>query len=110
MTNKITFQLKNTLPILFDRNKFLCQGVTFAKPSQGIVLITESPVNSNGWIILYAGLGKEATIQMCKLSPFKPAASYIIFEENNVLTSSDWKGFDNGLVWKFENDELDQKP
>ena len=101
-TNKITQQLKNAFPILFDKDKFLYQDIIYNKPSQGIVLIVESTVNPNGWIILLAGLSNDATVQMSNLSPYEPAASYIIFEDKNVLRSGDWEADVGNLVWNFE--------
>ncbi len=101
-TNKIALQLKNAFPILFDKDKFLYQDIIYNKPSQGIVLITESTVNPNGWIILLAGLSNNATLKMSNLSPYDPAASYIIFEDKNVLRSGYWEEDNSDLVWNFK--------
>lgn len=119
-TNKLSKRLENTFPIKFNNDEFSWQGITYKDPSQGIMQIVESPMNPSGWIVHYAGLSGDATLQIehvtttipelfggsytwgtYQFSAYDANASYILFEHSNVITYGDWIIGDD-LVWFFE--------
>jgi hypothetical protein len=101
-TNKITQQFTNIFPIKFDEDKYNWNGVTYARPTQGVAQIVENPNNTEGLIIMYAGLSPESTQKFCDLYLYDEDTSFVIYDGDKELLRGDWEDVDSNLVWKFE--------
>jgi len=119
-TNEVTKRLENAFPTEFRNSEFYWQGLTYRDPSQGILQIVQSPMNPLGWIILFAGLSGDATLELNTIrtnipelfggsyrwsanpfSVYDANASYVVIENSNVITFGDWK-IEDDMVWYFE--------
>lgn len=116
-TNQVTKRYESAFPVKFKESGFYWQGLIYQDPSQGILQMIENPVNPLGRIILFSGNSGEATIEINNLrtnipelfggsyrwskdpfSVYDANASYVIFEDRNVLTYGEWE-IEDDLVW-----------
>ena len=100
-TNKIAQQFKDIFPIKFDSGKFTWQGTTYDQPTQGVAQIIENPNNTQGLMMMYAGLSPEATLKFCDLYLYDADASFVIFDADKELLRGDWEDVDSNLYWNF---------
>jgi hypothetical protein len=100
-TNKIAQKFREGFPVKFDGSKFIWQETTYDDPAQGIAQIIENPDNTQGLIVMYAGLSMEATQKFCDLYLYDAEASYLIFSGDNEILRGDWEDYDSDLVWSF---------
>ncbi|MCK4826269.1 hypothetical protein KA005_61575, partial [bacterium] len=101
VTNKISKRFEYTFPIKFNRDNFSCNGINYAKTSQGLAQIIEHPLQSKGQFILYAGLSATAMLQFGDLYLYDASNSFVIYDGDKQINSGDWEA-DADLLWKFE--------
>ena len=101
-TNKIAQKYKDSFPVKFDNGKFTWQGVAYDKSTQGVGQMIENPDNSQGLMVMYAGLSPESTLKFCDLYLYDADASFVIFDEDKELLRGDWENMDSNLYWNFE--------
>ncbi len=101
-TNKVAQQFKDSFPIKFDGDQFTWQGMRYDKATQGLAQVIEHPQNSEGLMIMCAGLSPEATLKFCDLELYDEDASYVIFDADKELLRGDWEDVDNNLYWNFD--------
>jgi hypothetical protein len=102
-TNQIAEKLKDIFPIQFDRDKFTCQGTTYARPIQAVAQIVENPGGAHNLIILCAGLSPEATQGFPYQSMGRSDRSYAIFDGDKQLLAGDWEDVDADLYWSADS-------
>lgn len=100
-TNKIAQRLKDSFPIKFDGGKLTWHGITYDKPTEGVAQVIDSPLDSKGLMVMYAGLSPEATQKFCDLYLYDADASYLIFGGDKEYLRGDWEDFDSDLIWDF---------
>jgi len=100
-TNTIAKRFENVFPIKFERDSFSYKGTSYADNSKGLALAIEHPLQTNGILILYAGLSPQAMLQFGDLYLYNASNSFIIYDSDKQLCSGDWGG-DADLVWNFK--------
>jgi transglutaminase-like putative cysteine protease len=110
--NKIAQRFCDSFPVKFEKGKFTWGNATYDKPSQGVALIIENPLDTRNTVNLYAGLSGDATLKVCDKSEWQEAldgqflidfnASFVIYENHQKLLSGDWEEVDTDLVWNFD--------
>jgi hypothetical protein len=100
--NKVAQRFKDSFPIRFDGARFTWQGTTYDKPTQRLHQIIENPNNTQGLIIMYAGLSQEATLRMCDLESYDSDCSYVVFDGDKQLLTGDWEDADDNLYRNFD--------
>ena len=78
------------------------QGMRYDKATQGLAQVIEHPQNSEGLMIMCAGLSPEATLKFCDLELYDEDASFVIFDGDKELLRGDWEEVDNNLYWNFD--------
>jgi hypothetical protein len=101
-TNRIAQQFKDSFPINFDGARFTWQGTTYDKPTEGVAQVIDSPTDSKGLMVMYAGLSTEAILKLCDLGLYDSDSSYVIFDGDKQLLAGDWEDVDSNLYWKFD--------
>lgn len=100
-TNKITQQFKDNFPIKFNGPRFIWQGTTYEKPTQGVAQVIENPRDSERLIVMYAGLSPEIMLKWSELNFHDSNSSWVIFDGDKRLATGDWDDLDSDLHRKL---------
>jgi hypothetical protein len=116
-TNKISRRFRDSFPVKFEKDRFSWQDTVYERPTQGVALIIENPLDHRNSINLYAGLSGDATLKVCDTSEWQEEldgwllidynSSYIIYDNHKKLVSGDWEDTKSNLVWYFPGSPME---
>jgi Phospholipase B len=68
-SNSVTARMTKELPVTFGPASFVLRGETYAHPGSAVVVAGSHPLNSRYSVVVFAGLGAEATWQCVQRLP-----------------------------------------
>lgn len=100
-TNALSKRFEDHFKVEFDGETFSYNGISYAKPSQGVAQIVDHPLRARGQLILYAGLSGGATLALRDLDIQDAPHSYVLYDADTTIAAGRWEG-DSDLIWRFE--------
>jgi transglutaminase-like putative cysteine protease len=105
-TNLISKKFEQKFPIKFDGCRASFNGKIYDNPDMGVAQIVENDGIKNSMMIMYAGLSGSATPKICNTQkweehPLTYPASFIIFNDFNVIESEEWEDDYSEISWVF---------
>ena len=65
-TNTVAARFRDQIPVTFSAHSFSIRGTAYANPETSVLIAAENPLNHRFSLVLYAGLGTRATIDLIR--------------------------------------------